>query len=250
MPTCLRTFVQSCFMINISKTEQVSFDPNIYIGDDVDLQLRLIEDGILTCRFEHFSYMAKMTSRTAWRGADSLPLSLPNADLHSHLVVAPDKENMQVIDADAHLIMQRYLRSSAELLFPLPVNNSNLHVLVMGCYVNLGPRISTCVINCRSCDELVVTPGSCATKKTYAGLIVYDCAKKLSRDTLACFQFVKDAQMVLICRERYELRSEVMRLDLEEYWRFRLRDEYQTATPSDENRKAFYFLTGSYTKAS
>ena len=256
-------------MLNIASTEQVSFDPNIFIGDDVDLQLRLIEDGILTCRFEHFSYMAKMTSRTAWRGADSLPLGLPITDNHaSHLVVAPDKENVQVINADAHLVMQKYLRVSAEVLFPLPVNNPNLHVLVIGSYVNLGPRISTCVINCRNNNttttnnnslsnsnnpcgvNCLVTPGSCATKKTYAGLIVYDCAKKLSRDTLACFQFVKDAQIVLICRERYELRSEVMRLDLEEYWRFRLRDEYQTATTSDENRKAFYFLTGSYIKAS
>jgi hypothetical protein len=146
--------------------------------------------------------------------------------------------------------MQKYLLLSAETLFPLPVNNPNLHVLVMGSYMNLGPHISTCVINCRGDGEEEIQPSSCTTKKTYAGLVIYDCAKRLTRDSLLCFQFVKDAQIVLICRERYELRSEVMRLDLEEYWRFRLRDEYQTATPSDDTQKAYYFLTGSYTKTS
>merc|ERR1711962_1155166 len=147
-------------------------------------QLRLIEDNILTCRFEHFSYMAKMTSRTAWRGADNMPATNPlglSVDNYSHLVVAPDKDNVQIIDADPHLVMQKYLRGSSEALFPLPVKDSNLHVLVIGCYVNLGPRISMCVINCGTSSEELITPGSCATKKTYGGLIVYNCATKLSR---------------------------------------------------------------------
>lgn len=248
LPPCLRTFVQSCYMINVQKTELLSFASHIFIGEDIDIQLRLMEEGILTCRFEHFSFMAKMTSRIAWRGTDNIPpnpLALPG-DTFSHLVVAPDMETMKIINCDAHLIMQKYLRLSAEILFPLAVSNSNLHVLVVGCYVNLGPHISTCVINCRSeCDDQI-QPSNCAVTNTYAGLIIYNCVKKLTRDSLSCFKFVKDAQMVLICKERYELRSEVMRLDLEEYWRFRLRDEYQTATPSVDNQKAFYFLTGSY----
>lgn len=40
------------------------------------------------------------------------------------------------------------------------------------------------------------------------------------------------------------LRQEVARLDLEEHWRFRLRDELQTANSPDQ--PALYFLAGKH----
>lgn len=252
LPTCLRTLVHSCFMINVQRMEPLSFASHIFIGEDIDIQLRLIEENVAACRFEHFSFMAKMTSRVTWRGNDNIPTlssSLQQGggagDNYSHLVVAPDIELMKGINANPHLVMQKYLSLSSETLFPLAAGSSTLHVLVIGGYVNLGPLISTCVINCKS-DADDIVPPECATQKTYAGLIIYNCVKKLTRDSLSRVKFVKDAQMVLVCKERYELRSEVLRLDFEESWRFRLRDEYQTATCGDEHQKAFYFLTGSY----
>lgn len=50
------------------------------------------------------------------------------------------------------------------------------------------------------------------------------------------------ATLCVICQDRSSLRQTIVRLELEDEWQFRLRDEFQTANSNDD--KPLYFLTG------
>ena len=78
----------------------------------------------------------------------------------------------------------------------------------------------------------------------YGGLLLYFCSRSVSAAFLAQFKFAPGSRLCLVCQDRNTLRQEVARLDLEEHWRFRLRDEFQTANSPEE--PALYFLTGKY----
>lgn len=54
--------------------------------------------------------------------------------------------------------------------------------------------------------------------------------------------FPEGATLCVICQDRSSLRQTIVRLELEDQWQFRLRDEFQTANSSDD--KPLYFLTG------
>lgn len=56
------------------------------------------------------------------------------------------------------------------------------------------------------------------------------------------FFLTKGATLCVICQDRSSLRQTIVRLELEDEWQFRLRDEFQTANSSDD--KPLYFLTG------
>lgn len=50
------------------------------------------------------------------------------------------------------------------------------------------------------------------------------------------------ATLCVICQDRNSLRQTVVRLELEEEWQFRLRDEFQTANAAED--RPLFFLTG------
>lgn len=50
------------------------------------------------------------------------------------------------------------------------------------------------------------------------------------------------ATLYVICQDRNSLRQTVVRLELEDEWQFRLRDEFQTANAKED--KPLFFLTG------
>jgi len=118
-------------------------------------------------------------------------------------------------------------------------------VLIVGGYLNLGPQIHVCVVNNGDLQARIVN-SQCYSSKEYSGLILYNCSRKLTKECFASMKFLKKAKLVFVCYERAELRNEAIRLDLEEDWRFRLRDEYQTTTKQTEGAKALHFLTGTY----
>lgn len=247
----IRTFVHSCVFINIKETNNVCFKTSKYIGENIDFQLRLVENNILTCRFEHLSFMCKLTARSGWR----VPLrsqswempeegSTSNTDSpYSHMIAQPDIEDLKAINAPSNLVMQTYLRLSGNKLFPAAVNRPEHPVLIIGGYVDLGHSIALCVINGNVTGEL-----NDATKyqldRRYGGLLLYDYPPSLKKDFLSKFQFVEDARLCIVSSDRYSMREEVTRLDLEDHWRFRFRDEYQTATSSEGDAKPVFFLTG------
>lgn len=60
-------------------------------------------------------------------------------------------------------------------------------------------------------------------------------------ENLTCFS-IEGATLCVICQDRSSLRQTIVRLELEDEWQFRLRDEFQTANSSED--KPLYFLTG------
>ena len=247
----IRTFVHSCVFINIKETYDICFRSSRYIGENIDFQLRLVESNILTCRFEHLSFMCKLTARSGWR----VPLRSQSWEIlddgnanttdppYSHMVAQPDIEDLRVINAPAHLVMQTYLRLTGCKLFPAAVDRPDYPVLIIGGYVDLGQKIALCVINGSLSGEM-----NDATKhqldREYGGLLLYDYPLSLKKEFLSKFRFTDDARLCIISNDRYSIREEITRLDLEENWRFRFRDEFQTATSSEGDAKPVFFLTG------
>ena len=246
----IRTFMHSCIFMNVKQTHKVSFNNTKFVGDNIDFQLRLIESNILTCRFEHLSFMCKLTARSGWR----VPLRTQSWEQldcgtnsenpsFSHLVAPPDREELKTINAPPHLVMQKYLELSGVNLFPAAVKNPDHPVLVIGGYLDLGRNIYVCVINGSTKGELY-SATSHQLEQKYGGLLLYDYPQLLNSEFLAKFKFVDDARLCVVSNDRYTLREEITRLDLEENWKFRFRDEYQTATNSEGDRKPVFFLTG------
>lgn len=247
----IRTFVHSCVFINIKETNNICFKNSRYIGENIDFQLRLVENNILTCRFEHLSFMCKLTARSGWR----VPLRSQSWEVaeggcvdatdatYAHMIAQPDIEDLKAINAPSHLVMQTYLRFCGCKLFPAAFDRPDHPVLIIGGYVDLGQKITLCVINGSVTGEL-----NDATKyqleRKYGGLLLYDYPPSLKKEFLSKFEFIEDARLCIISNDRYSIREEVTRLELEEHWRFRFRDEYQTATASEGDARPVFFLTG------
>lgn len=193
---------------------------------------------------ENFSFMTKITTRVSWREAEYLKDSktlLSDLNDVDTLVVQPDVENENLIDASADLMMQKYVSISGSILFPSGMCNTDSPVLIVGSYMDLGSDIKVSVIN--DCNKALE---SSQLDVTYSGLIIYNNSKELNAEWLSQFKFAYKSSLLLICNERYDLRSELNRLDLEENWRFRFRDEYKTAIVSHDDNRTLYFLIGSY----
>ncbi len=244
----IRTFIHSCIFLNVKETQNVCFNNTKYVGENIDFQLRLVESNILTCRFEHLSFMCKLTARPGWRvplRTQSWEQLEENKDgmSFSHLVAPPDREELKTINAPPHLVMQKYLALGGRILFAAAVAKEEHPVLVIGGYTDLGHDISVCVVNGSTKGELNDATNN-QLEKVYGGLLLYDYPSCLNKEFLSKFKFIEDARLCVVSNDRYTMREEVTRLDLEENWKFRFRDEYQTATTTEGDKKPVFFLTG------
>lgn len=236
-------------MLNLSKLQGIKYNPNRYWWEDLDLSLHVLASGIPTCRFNHL-IVAKKRIQTGGavafneEPAQSADKGSPNRETHPGdlLVTAPDREDTPYLSVPAYYLLERYLELMGSVrLFPEAVDKPEHPVLVVDCYVNLGPRV---------CLEFVSSHGWDKSKKKdnegirYGGLLLYFCSRSVSAAFLSQFKFAPGSRLCLVCQDRNTLRQEVARLDLEDHWRFRLRDEFQTANSPDE--PALYFLTGRY----
>lgn len=218
----------------------VSFSPHLFLADELNFQLVLLNKGLPFCRLEHFSFMCKITSRSSWRTMECLnngQVPLQDCADFTQLVTQPDVEPVEAINCSSDFLMQKYLSLAGSSLFPVAIGEPNTPVLLIGGYINLSPKIKVCVINdSRNINEKVFAT-------VFSGLVIYKNSLSLTKHLLAQLSFDRTAKIVFISKDRHELRSELARLDLEEHWRFRLRDEYQTVSAKD---KPLYFLTGTY----
>lgn len=62
------------------------------------------------------------------------------------------------------------------------------------------------------------------------------------QNSRALFSRPAGATLCVICQDRNSLRQTVVRLELEDEWQFRLRDEFQTANAKED--RPLFFLTG------
>ncbi|XP_078360674.1 GREB1-like protein isoform X2 [Oculina patagonica] len=241
--------LHTSIMMNLGTLQGIKYNPYRYWWEDVNMSLQVLAGGIHSCRFNHLVVAKKFIETggaTAFKEepANSTEGSSHNKELlpGDKLVTAPDREDAPYLSVPAYYLLERYLElTGAARLFPEAEDKPDHPVLVVDCYVNLGPRV---------CLEFVSSHGWDKSKKNdkqdtrYGGLLLYFCGRSVSAAFLSQFKFAPRSRLCLVCQDRNTLRQEVARLDLEEHWRFRLRDEFQTANSPDE--PSLYFLTGQH----
>eukprot|EP00118_Oscarella_pearsei_P004100 m.17052 g.17052 ORF g.17052 m.17052 type:complete len:2013 (+) comp27284_c1_seq1:143-6181(+) len=230
-------------LLNLDRTLHIDYDPLSYGGEQLDFNIRCGLAGVIMCRYRHFAFVRK---RIASGGATDFALpgstggSDPLIDVQ-RLACAPDAVSSTPVQAPAHYIMQKYLALASSSLFPVAVDSPEHPVVVPGRYVNLGPSITVFVMDFGGSNS---TPTPPTPSLVFGGLLLYFADSRMTVDSLRNLKFVSGARLCLICRDRTALRQDVARLEVEDCWRLRLRDEFQTASPAGS--PPLFFLTGTY----
>uniref|UniRef100_A0A8D0G277 Growth regulating estrogen receptor binding 1 n=1 Tax=Sphenodon punctatus TaxID=8508 RepID=A0A8D0G277_SPHPU len=230
--------VHDFIMLNVDLTQNVQYNQNRFMCDDVDFNLRAHSAGLLICRFNRFSVLKKQVAVGGQRSfhikskVSDNPVSIAPAQY----ICAPDSKHT-FLAAPAQLLLEKYLQYHSHRFFPLSLKNYIHPVLSVDCYLNLGPQIAVCYVSSRphslniSCSGLI-----------FSGLLLYLCDSFVVASFLKKFHFLKGATLCVICQDRNSLRQTVVRLELEDEWQFRLRDEFQTANAKED--RPLFFLTG------
>ncbi|XP_007448686.1 PREDICTED: GREB1-like protein [Lipotes vexillifer] len=235
-----RCHVHDFILLNIDLTQNVQYDFNRYFCEDVDFNLRTNSSGLLICRFNNFSLMKKHVQVGGQRDFIIKPKIMVSESLAPILplqyVCAPDSEHT-LLAAPAQFLLEKFLQHASYKLFPKAIHNFRSPVLAIDCYLNIGPEVAICYVSSRPHSSNVNCEGVC-----FSGLLLYLCDSFVGADLLKRFKFLKGATLCVICQDRSSLRQTIVRLELEDEWQFRLRDEFQTANSADD--KPLYFLTG------
>ncbi|XP_015420429.1 PREDICTED: protein GREB1 [Myotis davidii] len=233
-----RCHVHDFIVLNVDLTQNVQYNQSRFLCDDVDFNLRVHSAGLLLCRFNRFSVMKK---QIAGGGHRSFHITAkvsdnPVAVVPAQYICAPDSKHPSLA-APAQLLLERFLQHHSHRFFPLSLRNHGHPVLLVDCYLNLGSQISVCYVSSRPHSLNV----SCSDS-TFSGLLLYLCDSFVGASFLKKFHFLKGATLCVICQDRNSLRQTVVRLELEDEWQFRLRDEFQTANAKED--RPLFFLTG------
>uniref|UniRef100_A0A672SXH8 GREB1-like protein n=1 Tax=Sinocyclocheilus grahami TaxID=75366 RepID=A0A672SXH8_SINGR len=235
-----RCHLHDLVMLNVDLTQNVQYDLNRFTCEEVDFNLRANSSGLLLCRFNHFSIMKKHIPIGGHKDFLIKPklmrMETPVRVCASQYVCAPDSEHT-LLSAPAQFLLEKFLQSCSHRLFPLALCNSANPVLSIDSYLNLGPQIQTCYMSSRPHSVNVNHQGV-----MFSGLLLYLCDSFVVSSLLKKFNFLKGATLCVICQDRSSLRQTIVRLELEDEWQFRLRDEFQTANCSED--RPLYFLTG------
>nr|XP_048303943.1 GREB1-like protein isoform X2 [Myodes glareolus] len=235
-----RCHVHDFILLNIDLTQNVQYDFNRYFCEDVDFNLRTNSSGLLICRFNNFSLMKKHVQVGGQRDFIIKPKIMVSESLAPILplqyVCAPDSEHT-LLAAPAQFLLEKFLQHASYKLFPKAIHNFKSPVLAIDCYLNIGQEVAICYVSSRPHSSNINCEGV-----FFSGLLLYLCDSFVGADLLKKFKFLKGATLCVICQDRSSLRQTIVRLELEDEWQFRLRDEFQTANSSDD--KPLYFLTG------
>ncbi|XP_074845065.1 protein GREB1 isoform X2 [Carettochelys insculpta] len=230
--------IHDFIMLNVDLTQNVQYNQNRFMCDDVDFNLRAHSAGLLICRFNRFSVMKKQIAVGGQRSfhIKSKVSETPVSTAPAQYICAPDSKHT-FLAAPAQLLLEKYLQYHSHRFFPLSVKNYSHPVLSVDCYLNLGPQIAVCYVSSRPHSLNISCSGL-----TFSGLLLYLCDSFVVASFLKKFHFLKGATLCVICQDRNSLRQTVVRLELEDEWQFRLRDEFQTANAKED--RPLFFLTG------
>ncbi|XP_075057527.1 protein GREB1 isoform X2 [Mixophyes fleayi] len=233
-----RCHLHDFILLNVDLTQDVQYNQNRFTCDDVDFNLRVNSSGLLICQFNRFSVMKKQIALGGHRSLHIKPKALDSSMSVSpaHYICAPDSKH-NILAAPAQLLLEKYLQFHSQRFFPLSVNSASHPVLVVNCYLNLGPQITVCYVSSRPHSVNV----NC-TDMMFSGLLLHLSDSFVVASFLKKFQFLKGATLCVVCQDRNSLRQTVVRLELEDEWQFRLRDEFQTANAKED--KPLFILTG------
>ncbi|XP_066554338.1 protein GREB1 isoform X2 [Amia ocellicauda] len=235
-----RCHLHDLVLLNVDLTQNVQYNQHRFTCDDVDFNLRAHSAGLLLCRFNSFSVMKKQIPIGGHRTfiIKSKVTDVPTTVPASQYTCAPDSKHT-FLSAPPQLLLEKYLQHSGQRLFPLSLTNHGHPVLSVDCYLNLGPEVTVCYVSSRPHSVNVGSAGM-----LFSGLLLYGCDSFVTAGFIKSFHFLKGATLCVICQDRNSLRQTVGRLELEEEWRFRLRDEFQTANCRED--KPLFFLTGKH----
>ncbi|XP_073647685.1 protein GREB1 isoform X4 [Tursiops truncatus] len=227
----------SCVMWNVLDVD-CGGERSRFMCDDVDFNLRVHSAGLLLCRFNRFSVMKKQIAVGGHRSfhITSKVSDSPMAIVPAQYICAPDSKHT-FLAAPAQLLLEKFLQHHSHRFFPLSLKNHGHPVLSVDCYLNLGSQISVCYVSSRP-HSLNIT----CSDFLFSGLLLYLCDSFVGAAFLKKFHFLKGATLCVICQDRNSLRQTVVRLELEDEWQFRLRDEFQTANAKED--RPLFFLTG------
>ncbi|XP_028974599.2 GREB1-like protein isoform X2 [Esox lucius] len=235
-----RCHLHDFVMLNVDLTQNVQYDLNRYSCEEVDFNLRANSSGLLLCRFNHFSLMKKHIPFGGHKDFLVKPklvvMENPALISPSQYVCAPDSEQT-LLAAPAQFLLEKFLQSCSHRLFPKAIQNRTNPVLSIDSYLNIGPEVSVCYVSSRPHSTNLDHQGL-----VFSGLMLYLCDSFVVSGLLKNFHFLKGATLCVICQDRNSLRQTIVRLELEDEWQFRLRDEFQTANCSED--RPLYFLTG------
>ena len=117
----------------------------------MNFSLKVMASGIHTCRLNHLVVAKKFIEsggattfkEEAASGAEGSSTQNKDVLLGDNLVTAPDRENAPYLSAPAYYLLERYLElMGAAQLFPVTAAQPHRPVLVVDCYVNLGPKLT------------------------------------------------------------------------------------------------------------
>ncbi|XP_076834849.1 protein GREB1 isoform X2 [Brachyhypopomus gauderio] len=235
-----RGHLHDFLLLNVDLTQDVQYNQNRFTCDDVDFNLRVHSAGLLICRFNNFSVMKKQIAIGGYRTfiIKTKMTDVPTTVQPSQYVCAPDSKHL-FLATPAQLLLEKYLQHTSQRLFPLSADNCDHPVLSVDCYLNLGPEVTVCFVSSRPHSINISTAAV-----LFSGLLLYFCDSFVTPGFLKKFQFLKGATLCVICPNRSALRQTVVRLELEDRWRFRLSDEFQTANAKED--QPLFFLTGKH----
>uniref|UniRef100_A0A8C7FQX2 Growth regulating estrogen receptor binding 1 n=1 Tax=Oncorhynchus kisutch TaxID=8019 RepID=A0A8C7FQX2_ONCKI len=223
-----RGHLHDFLLLNVDLTQGIQFNQNRFTCDDVDFTLRVHSAGLLICRFNNFSVMKKQISIGGYHTfiIKNKMTDVPTSVQPSQYICAPDSKH-PFLATPAQLLLEKYLQHSS--LFPLSTCNYT-HPILSVDYQSLGSRPRSINI--------------CTTGLLFSGLLLCFWDSFVTPGFLKNFHFLKGAVLCVICADRSSLRQTVVRLELEDEWRFRLSDEFQTANAKED--RPLFFLTGKH----
>ncbi|XP_071400513.1 protein GREB1 [Centroberyx affinis] len=235
-----RGHLHDFLLLNVDLSQNVQYDQNRFTCHDVDFTLRLHSAGLLVCRFNSFSVMKKQIAIGGYRTfiIKTKMTDVPTSVGPSQYVCAPDSKHL-FLATPAQLLLEKYLQHTSQRLFPLSTKNYTHPVLSVDCYLNLGPEVTVCFVSSRPHSINISTTGL-----LFSGLLLCFSDSFVTPGFLKKFTFLKGATLCVISADRSSLRQTVGRLELEEEWRFRLSDEFQTANAKED--RPLFFLTGKH----
>ncbi|XP_077568947.1 protein GREB1 [Stigmatopora nigra] len=235
-----RGHLHDFLLLNVDRSQNIQYDQNRFTCHDVDFTLRLHSAGLLVCRFNNFSVMKKQIAIGGYRTfiIKTKMTDVPTSVGPSQYVCAPDSKHL-FLATPAQLLLEKYLQHTSHKLFPHSTKNYEHPVLSVDCYINLGPEVTVCFVSSRPHSVNI-----CTTGLLFSGLLLCFADAFVTPSFLKKFSFLKGATLCVISADRSALRQTVGRLELEEEWRFRLSDEFQTANAKED--RPLFFLTGKH----
>lgn len=242
LPSCLTNYDlnHDFVLLNLSLLSSTQYNSFSFHCAEADFNLQLKAAGLKARLYTELTFVKKYQSSYHPRYPFYTQLGSLCSDADK-LAISLHHDASSLLPHPGPYLMEHFLYHRSVTLFPHALSTKH-PVLVMDNYVNLSSSIN--VVFTKPSNKTLEQQLHTFDGIHFGGLVLYLCEGKVSAEHLHKLRFVSGAGLCLVTRDCKSLVREVARLDLEDNWKFRLRDEYQTACP--DHYKPLFFLTGRY----